>query len=44
LGFAMTASPLMRTGIVQELKAMIVMYLADAINGVAALPLADVRA
>jgi len=38
LGFAMTASPMMQTGIVDELKAMIVTYLSDAINGRSALP------
>jgi AcrR family transcriptional regulator len=33
LGFAMTASPGTRDGIVEELKGMIVTYLADAIDG-----------
>lgn len=33
LGFAMTASTATRAGIVEELKGMIVTYLADAING-----------
>jgi AcrR family transcriptional regulator len=33
LGFAMTASPTMRASIVDELKAMIVKYLAEAIEG-----------
>jgi AcrR family transcriptional regulator len=33
LGFAMTASPGTRAGIVEELKGMIVTYLAEAING-----------